>query len=473
MLLLAAVLVSLLSLHYHLQRKALLTATDADLQNSLMIALPALAPMENGPRGPRGPRDGLRDDLLNFEDPAAARPSPDTRVLNQEPAESADRFLAQIEKENIYLAAWDNTLKEEPSEHYGTIPENLDSLDYVNFLQDQQFISRNGYRELVVPHHSGQLIVLGRSLAGIEQKLERTRGYLTLIGCAVFLLGYAGGRFTIDKTLRPIGQISRTAEEITKGDHSRRIELSDAPAELAGLALSLNNSFDHLESAIQNQKRFSADASHELRTPIAVVMAQTQAALKRDRSTEEYKAVLEACMRASQRMKSMADSLLQLTRIDAKENALDLNKHVLNDIVSNAAADAAHISHMHYVNYMGPDMTIIANIDSERIDQVLTNLLSNAVKHNSSGCSIQVTLKKEGDSAHIEISDDGQGIDADALPHIFERFFRVDKARSRQQGGSGLGLSIVKSIVEAHGGTIEATSIPGKKTTFTILLPLC
>lgn len=246
----------------------------------------------------------------------------------------------------------------------------------------------------------------------------------------------------------------------------------NAPEELAGLADTLNNTFDHLHESIETQKRFSADASHELRTPIAIVIAQAEAALKRERTSDEYQSVLKACLHAGQRMKNMANSLLELTRLDGAGVALVKTRCILNEVISDAVESASALSEKHPVSFHCLEKHLVAEIDPPRIHQVMMNLLSNAIQHNPDGCEIQVVLETTDREAVIKIIDEGVGISKESLPHIFDRFYRVDKSRSHEHGGVGLGLSIVKSLVEAHGGNIAVSSIFNQSTTFTIRLPL-
>ncbi len=483
MALLAIVLITLLSLHYHLQRKSRIAQIDTALQDALMETLPLLSrPKSNtrlpqsrqgqpGMDGPRrrdlqGPRGMGGPPHRNFQDrqPEMDGPPQDSSLQD----DAAKKFLESVEDEGLYIVSWDP--EGTRAHQFGNAPA-VQAATYSAARQEKNYITRNEFRELVTRHPSGTLVVIGHSMEELNQQLKLTRGYLILVGCFIFLLGYSGGRCIIGKALQPIRQISKTADEIADGDHSRRIELSAAPAELSSLAQTLNDSFDYLDSALENQKRFSADASHELRTPIAVVMAQTQAALKRDRSTEEYKTVLAACQRAGERMKIMADSLLDLTRIDGHEIALTKEMKDLNEVVSFAASDAAHLSERHPVEFLAADETFMAKIDQPRLHQVLMNLMTNAIRHNPEGCAIHVSLKQERDEAVIRVADNGLGIPPEALPHIFDRFFRVDKSRSREQGGAGLGLSIVRSLVEAHGGSIQASSVESEGAIFTIRLP--
>ncbi len=488
MLLLAVVLVTLLSVHYHVSRKTAFAEIDSNLQGSVIKVLPYLVPPE-GHRGFQPQREGQppydgqppfdgqpRHDGLRPLDgpPREFIPAGNNDDRSAFPAEilsaldSAEDYLNSLIEENFYLIGWN---KDGTQEYvYGTAPADVQLADYALGDKEQLFASRNGSRELASLHPSGRLFVIGRPMEDVLHELRVLSGYLILIGTAILLTGFFAGRWIIDRALQPIHTISETAEEIAAGAHSRRIELAAAPEELESLASTLNSSFDHLDHALENQKRFSADASHELRTPIAVVLAQTQVGLKRERSTKEYKGILEACYRAGTRMKTMADTLLELTRIDGNESPLNLTEQPLNSIVAQTVSDASNLSDQHPISFKAPNEPVQAKVDENRIHQILMNLMRNAIQHNPDGCAIHVSLEQHTGAAVISVADEGSGIPAESLPHVFERFYRADKSRSREQGGAGLGLSIVQSLVEAHGGTIEVRNEDG--AVFTIRLPL-
>jgi len=499
MILLAGVLVTLLTLHYQLKKRDLIAGVDGEIQEALMIVMPIVSPPSDGPRANQPGQRPAPGMLSRWDNPF---PGQMQLPQIQQPVDiDATEFLDHIEQHDVFLVV--KTLDEMTL--YGTVPQLLKN-DLPSPAAQPRKITRAGNRLLIHSHNQIQ-IMIGRPLTKTYATLALTRFYLVGIGGTVLLIGFIGGLLIIGRALRPIGKISDTAKTIAEGDHRRRIELSDAPEELSGLADTLNKTFDHLHESIENQKRFSADASHELRTPIAVVIAQAEAALKRDRSPEEYRNVLNACLRAGRRMKSMANSLLELTRIDSQASTLSTAPCDLNEVLSGAVDSASLLSEKHSVSFQGleqnqkrysrspeaggePAVRIagilpaqndgtssenaretprVAEIDRDRIHQVVMNLISNAMQHNPQGCEITVRLKQDG---IIEIADNGIGIPEESLPHIFERFYRVDKSRSREQGGVGLGLSIVKSLVEAHGGTITAASVPNLGTTFTICLPL-
>ena len=284
-------------------------------------------------------------------------------------------------------------------------------------------------------------------------------------------VGLTGGWLISARLLRPIAAISATAASIAATNLSGRIDPQGVDRELAELATVLNATFDRLEAAFARQARFTADASHELRTPLAIVRNHAELALSRPRSPEEYRETLTTCLRATIRMTALVEGLLTLARADAgrlelTRAAVDLRPTVKEAIglfrplaEQQAVSLSAHLEHAEVSG------------DPVRLVQVVANLLSNAVQHNRPGGSVTVRLGETAEEVVLEVADTGFGIPPEDQPHLFERFFRVDKARGRDSGGSGLGLAICKSIVEAHGGTIGCESVPERGSTFWVRLP--
>lgn len=480
LLLMACVLITLFSLYYNLHRKELIAKIDRKLQSTLMFSMQALTsstPQLNHPSS-TAPGPGGRPQPNN---PGAERRPPPRqagRAGNAGPPQDgaspkhhAQKTLDDAVESGLYAISWLDTNPDAEVSRFGDVPLDLTYQSYQVRPEGPQLHTRDDAREIIFFHRRELLVVIGQPLSSLNAPMHKLLLQLLTIGASILLLGFLGGMIISRRVLNPILQISQTAEAISQGNSNERIELADAPAELEGLARTLNQTFDHLDESIRTQKRFSADASHELRTPIAVVIAQCQAALKRDRSTDEYKTVLTACLRAGDRMKTMANSLLDLIRIDNEAGSLTKALSDLNEIICEAAEDADHLSALHPVAFQPLEKPLMAEIDWNRIHQVIMNLLNNAVTHNPQGCSIRIALRKDNHSAIITIADTGSGIPADALPHIFDRFYRADKSRSREQGGTGLGLSIVKKLIIAHGGSITASSSPNQGTTFTIKLP--
>jgi heavy metal sensor kinase len=302
--------------------------------------------------------------------------------------------------------------------------------------------------------------------------MRRLALWLTAAGATVLLLGLAGGWWVATRAIRPINAISATAVRIADGDLSQRISAADTESELGRLAGVLNSTFARLEAAFDQQARFTSDASHELRTPVSVILTQTQTALSRERSSAEYREALEACQRAARRMKGLTESLLELARLDAgqepiKKTQFDL-QGVARDCVELLRPLAAERGIQIHCDV--PPMECLGN--AERIGQVVTNLLTNAIHFNREQGEVRLSARAENGAVLLTVADTGQGIPAEDIPHLFERFYRVDKSRSRIQGRNGLGLAICKAIVDAHGGSIDVSSQAGVGSTFTVTLPL-
>jgi heavy metal sensor kinase len=331
--------------------------------------------------------------------------------------------------------------------------------------------TRGELREMLTSLPHGECLLVGHFMGAELGAMRRLAVWLMLAGAAVSLLGLAGGWWVSTRAIRPIEDISATATKIAAGDLSQRINAADTASELGRLAGVLNSTFARLEAAFANQARFTADASHELRTPVAVILSQTQSALSRERSAAEYREALEACQRASQRMRHLTESLLALARLDAgqeemQRQPLDLGA-VANECVQLLRPLAAErgiqlICELPMTPCVG---------DSQRLAQVATNLLTNAIQFNRESGEVRISAQAQNGTAVLTVADIGQGIPPEDLPHIFERFYRVEKSRSRVQGRTGLGLAISKAIVQAHGGTIEVSSQVGVGTSFSVKLP--
>jgi heavy metal sensor kinase len=330
---------------------------------------------------------------------------------------------------------------------------------------------RHGRREIVVEGRDGLRILVGQRTNKVMEKLHRFLGKMIGAGAGILALAFAGGWFLASRALGPIRRISEAATDISASNLSRRIDVARTESELGRLAATLNGAFDRLEGAFDRQRRFTADASHELRTPLTIFHSNVELALKKDRTPEEYRAALEVCLKASQRMRGIVDGLLTLARADAGEIALRKEPVDLRALLEETASMLRPMAEQAGVTLEVSGGKAGVAGDPDRLREVVTNLLSNAIRYNRPGGRAAATARAEGTEAIIEVSDTGLGIPKKDRPQIFERFYRVDKARSREAGGSGLGLSITRWIVEAHGGTIAFASKEGEGTTFTVRLP--
>lgn len=333
--------------------------------------------------------------------------------------------------------------------------------------------SREALRERYRVLPMGDLLLAGRSLAPERAAMRQLLFRLGLAGAGILTLGLAGGWWLATRAIRPIQDISSTAGRIAAGDLSQRISTAGTDDELGRLAEVLNSTFARLEGSFAQQARFTSDASHELRTPLAVMLTQTQSTLARDRSPEEYRATLEACQRAAQRMRAITESLLQLARLDSGQSERPFETLDLSRIASESVQMLQPLAESLKVDVqLQTPSPVPCSGDPVQLGQVITNLVTNALQFNRPGGQVTVTVQGTEKLAVVIVEDNGVGIAPEDLPHIFERFYVADKARSGQHKRTGLGLSICRSITHRHGGEIQVQSKPGKGSVFTVRLPL-
>jgi two-component system OmpR family sensor kinase len=314
-------------------------------------------------------------------------------------------------------------------------------------------------------------VLVGRSVEEEEAKLYSHATWLGLSGAVLLGLGLLGGSWLVARTLKPVEDISATAARIAAGDLSQRIPTLTSDSEIGQLVRVLNSTFAQLDAAFSEQSRFTADAAHELRTPVTVLLAETQGALSRERSGEEYRESLETCQRTAQRMRRLIDVLLELARLEFGRNVLQREKCDLAVIASECLAQVTALARDRRIT-TDADLSLAPVLgDPDRLTQVITNLLANAIQHTKAGGTIHVTTGADKHAVFLSVTDNGSGIAANDLPHIFERFYRADKARTSSAGNAGLGLSIAKAIVTAHGGSIEVQSEVGHGTCFLVRIP--
>lgn len=326
-------------------------------------------------------------------------------------------------------------------------------------------------REITLTTPPGEFLVVGRSIQPELDELRHFAWTLAGIGGVVLLLGLVGGWVLASRAIRPIEDISTTAVKIAAGDLSQRINAADTDNELDRLAGVLNSTFARLEASFAQQAQFTADAAHELRTPVSVLLTQAQTALKQERSAADYRATIEVCQRAAQRMRGLLESLLELARLDAGQEPMKKVLFDLGDTVRECVDLVRPLAQERNIKIETDLPTLEWVGDMDRLAQVVTNLLTNAIHYNKDGGSVRVAVSRQKHEALITVADNGVGISEEDLPRIFERFYRADKSRSNAKGRTGLGLAISKAIVEAHGGRFEVSSELGKGTTITLHLP--
>ena len=334
--------------------------------------------------------------------------------------------------------------------------------------KDVTYVGKN-FNEFWQDLPSGERLRVGCSIALELKELDRTAMKLAGIGGIILLFGLAGGWWFVSRALRPVENISAAAVKISAGDLSQRINVAEAESELGQLAAVLNSTFARLESSFAQQKQFASDAAHELRTPVSVLLTQTQLSLSRERSPAEYRQTVESCQRAAQRMRRLIESLLALARLDAGQEPMKRLNFDLADLARDCAGWVRPLAEARGLTLVLEPAPAPCVGDSERLGQVLTNLLTNAIEYNRPHGEVRITTSAANDTAILTVRDTGAGIAPADLPRVFERFYRSDQ--SRTSGGNGLGLSICKAIVDAHGGSLEAASELNVGTTFTVRLP--
>jgi heavy metal sensor kinase len=281
-----------------------------------------------------------------------------------------------------------------------------------------------------------------------------------------------GGYLLMRKALRPLDEIAYTAEKITSRNLNERMPEVQTGDEVEKLATSLNRMMARLDESFQQVHRFSADASHEIRTPLAILRGELEAALNARNVTPELRDTLGSALEETERLSRIVEQLLEMTRLEAGEALVELRVFDVSEMTRSTVEQMQLLALEKRVELeFDGSQTLHVKADPIRLKQIVVNLVDNAIKYTPSGGSIHVASLRAGASAVLEVRDSGTGIPHEALPFVFERFYRVDKARSRQLGGTGLGLAIVKSICVAFGGTVTAQS-GGSGTTFRVELPL-
>ncbi|MBV9265713.1 MAG: heavy metal sensor histidine kinase [Acidobacteriaceae bacterium] len=299
------------------------------------------------------------------------------------------------------------------------------------------------------------------------------RWFWTIFAAACAFLPFIGYRIA-RQGIRPVEEMASTARRISSSNLRERLRPEGYPFELASLAATFNKMLDGLEESFERISRFSADIAHDLRTPVNNIRGEAEVALARARTVEEYRDVLGSCLEEAVRLSNLIGDLLFLARAESPLPLLHRERtdvaHLLTRVREYYEASAADAGVLLTTTCAGEP--VIAAVDQSLIQRALSNLVSNAVAHTPSGGSIVMTAKTNVSNLHIEVSDTGIGIPADALPRVFDRFFRVDASRSQMFGGTGLGLAIVQTIALLHGGNVQIASKRGEGTRVTLSLPV-
>lgn len=331
-------------------------------------------------------------------------------------------------------------------------------------------------RRISIPvRHGGEVRYVLQAEAPLRMVQDSLQMVLWLLG-AIGLLGvgavWLGSDWLAREALTPVGTLSHAAEHITGPPLEAKVTLVAPYAEFNRLANAFNAMLARLEKVFEGQRRFVADAAHELKTPLTAMRGNLEVALRQARSAEEYRESMLTLLGEVERLIALAHSLLILAQLSGARAAMDVKPLSLEPILRDVVNDLDVLAKDRAIKLtlaVRPVPMVLG--EAGRLKQVLINLLDNALRHTPTGGEIAVTLAATESMAKITVKDTGPGIAPEHLPHLFEPFFRADGARARGTGGTGLGLAIVKEIIEAHGGRVEVQSEVGNGALFTVSLP--
>ena len=321
--------------------------------------------------------------------------------------------------------------------------------------------------------HIINIIQVATSLEEVGEALKTLLLILWITVPSALVVASLGGLFLANKALKPVDEITKTARMITSKSLNQRIKLRKTKDEIGRLAETFNDMISRLGRSFKQIRQFSADASHELRTPLTILKGEIEVGLRRKRRPEEYRKILDSNLEEVNHMSQIVDDLLFLSKADMGEIHIQKHRINLTKLVSEVHAQAKMIAMTKDIRvHISNDADAVVIGDRLRLRELLLNLVDNGIKYTPEGGEIRISLEKDDGRIELRVMDNGIGIAPEDRPHIFDRFFRVDKARSREAGGSGLGLSISKWIVETHGGEISVESQVGNGSIFTVTLPL-
>ncbi len=339
---------------------------------------------------------------------------------------------------------------------------------------NEQLRSFDHFREARRTGREGFASLVGRDTSAEIEQRTHFAWSLAAAGLTTWVVGLLGGWWLAGRAIQPIASISRTATRIAEGNLDERIDSAGTANELDQLGHVLNSTFDRLHEAFERQRRFTADAAHELRTPVTVLLTETQRILRREQTPEVYQQSMHTCQDAAQRMRRLTEALLLLARQEAATAPATV---MPCDLVARTTASLElhrPLATERHITLHSEFASATCFGDPDALDIVINNLVANAIQHHhETGGQVWVSTRSTADQVVLEVRDDGPGIPAEHLPHIFERFHRADQARSGGTPHTGLGLAIVHAIVANHHGTLKVQpNADGPGVTFTVRLPL-
>jgi len=328
-------------------------------------------------------------------------------------------------------------------------------------------------RVILFPIRDNYILQMGLSLKAVYSKTRRVLILIIFSGVLLLLFASAGGNFVIRKAIHPVVNVAQTANQITTDDLSHRIDVQKRKDEIGVLVKTFNDMISRLDRSVKEIKQFSGDVSHELRTPLTNIRGEIEVVLRKDRGKDEYRKALKSALEETYHMEKIIDDLLLLSRTESLKRENLKQKVQLDELLLSV-----------YERYESPANKKDINVELKNIipltikgqrallERMFSNLIDNAVRYTKSRGKIEMSLYKEHQTGIFIISDTGIGIPQDSIPYIFDRFYVVEKSRSKERGGVGLGLSIIKRVADIHGASIKVRSKINKGTEFEVRFPL-
>jgi signal transduction histidine kinase len=348
-----------------------------------------------------------------------------------------------------------------------------EKLPFIRPDKDNEVTLRIITRQMFYQDRSIGWITVGMTMNRIQRSMEKLLQALLIGLFGALILLAIGGYFLTGRALNPVYIITKKANQISHSNLKERIEIRNKNDEMGQLSITLNNLFERLQQSFESQQQFLSDAAHELKTPLAILRAHWEGELNNPHVSIETKEKMVHDIETITRLNHLINNLLLLSKTEVIQFSFERSPLRLDEILKGVIEDATVLAESKSQDIQVVELSdVMVQGDKMRLYQLFFNLMDNAMKYSPEESTIWISLHKEDSWAVVQVRDNGLGIAPEDLPHVFERFYRVEKDRARKTGGSGLGLSICKLITELHRGTIEVESIVGNGTIFTINLPI-
>jgi heavy metal sensor kinase len=428
-------------------------------------------------------RESLRITLRYEADTQLKDDAREIRLMLEELYPRTDVIFEELDRKAIthtHRSLYVRVLDEQQRVVWSTpnAPLQLQSLEYFGTIADPSVVGEYGIVQFKLdgPRPPPWTVRVGASYALLNSDVAHVTRLMFIVGAAVLLITPLGGYWLAGRATRPLAHIIDTTGKLHPSSLEERLPLRGTGDELDRLSLTINGFLDRLALYLHQNREFTANAAHELRSPLAAIQSSIEVALNSDRTVDEYKDLLFDILDESSNLGVLVNQLLLLAESDAGRLPIGSEPIDLDQVVTRAVEMFRGVAESRNIELrLNCKRPISVPGDGGRLRQVVNNLLDNAIKYSEEGQRVQIELREgpQKGQALLKVRDFGSGIPPADLPHLFERFFRGDKARerSRTRRGTGLGLSICQSIVAAHGGQIKITSTVGKGTTVTVVLP--